>query len=565
MFRHADPDRDGALDTTIVAHEWGHYLHLRLADCGSPQCFAMSEGWADFVALHTMARETDNLDGTYAVGVYSLRGLVPDSGYFGIRRFPYSVDFTRNALTLRHISNIEPLPSTMPRNPAVGGPNAEVHNAGEVWASMLWEGYVALQQSRRPGQDFDRVRRRMADYIVAGLQLTPRNATFTEQRDTILAAAAAAGPDEHAAEQAFSTAGRDLPILADAFARRGAGTCAVSPARDSVTFAGVTEGYDLRPRFAIGRVMIGENPTACDRDGYLDGGERGKVLVTVLNGGPVELTNMSITVTSPSAGISFPHGNSAIVPRVGPLAASEVAIEIALDPSMTGIGRLEFTAAVQNADACQPVATRTRYEWINVDEVAAASTVDTVESRSTAWSPTGPNAADIWSRAQVASFEHAWLGIDSGSSSDTHLQSPALDVSATQPFVMTFDYRHSFEKSDANYDGGVIEISRNGGPWQDVSAYASPGYGGTLFMGSGNPLAGRSALVGTNASWPARNTLSLNFGTAFAGESVRVRFRIGTDAAVSNYGWELDNLSFQGITNQPFSALVAETNQCRAR
>ena len=50
----------------IVAHEWGHYFHHRLSDCGSGQCGAMSEGWGDFLALHTALREGDNLDGTFA-------------------------------------------------------------------------------------------------------------------------------------------------------------------------------------------------------------------------------------------------------------------------------------------------------------------------------------------------------------------------------------------------------------------------------------------------------------------------------------------------------------------
>src|SRR4030095_7277003 len=63
MFRLAGTERDGALDNTIVAHEWGHYLHHRLADCGAQQCRAMSEGWGDFVGLHTIARDGDNLNG----------------------------------------------------------------------------------------------------------------------------------------------------------------------------------------------------------------------------------------------------------------------------------------------------------------------------------------------------------------------------------------------------------------------------------------------------------------------------------------------------------------------
>jgi hypothetical protein len=56
--------------------------------------------------------------------------------------------------------------------------------------------------------------------------------------------------------------------------------------------------------------------------------------------------------------------------------------------------------------------------------------------------------------------------------------------------------------------------------------------------------------------------VTLNLGTAFAGETVRIRFRIGTDAAVGDLGWELDNLEFQGITNMPFPTLVPDASQC---
>ena len=33
MARQSGIRREGSLDNTLIAHEWGHYLHLRLADC----------------------------------------------------------------------------------------------------------------------------------------------------------------------------------------------------------------------------------------------------------------------------------------------------------------------------------------------------------------------------------------------------------------------------------------------------------------------------------------------------------------------------------------------------
>jgi hypothetical protein len=223
MFRRSftGTERDGALDNTVGAHEWGHYLHHRLAHGGQFQCGAMSEGWGDFIAPHTIARDGDNLNGTYALATYGTFAFDPYSGYFGIRRVPYSVDFTRSALTFKHIGDGVVLPA-VPTLP--GGANSEVHNAGEIWTTMLWEAYVALQKARGARESFDGIRRRMADYVVAGLKMAPGDATYTEQRDAILGAAAAAAQrdpdDDKDAKRERRAAAGDLLTLARARLRQ---------------------------------------------------------------------------------------------------------------------------------------------------------------------------------------------------------------------------------------------------------------------------------------------------------------------------------------------------------
>ena len=568
MFRLTGTERDGAIDNTIVAHEWGHYLHHRLADCGQFQCSAMSEGWGDFVALHTIARDGDNLNGTFALATYSTSAFDPNSAYFGIRRVPYSIDFTKNALTFKHITDGVPLPA-VPTLP--GGPNSEVHNAGEIWTTMLWEGYVALQKAR--GSDsFDEVRRRMADYVVGGLKLAPLDATYTEQRDAILAAAASANGDDdhghgHGGKHSHPAGASDMLTLATAFARRGAGSCAVSPPRDSVDFAGVVESFELRPRIGIGEVRLDEDKS-CDQDGFVDAGERGTIVVPVMNAGPVEMRNTTITVTTSTPGVSFRHGSSVRISRIEPFGSAEAQIEIEVDRTFTGIGQLQVNVSVSSNEACEPLLSRPFNAWINVDEKMNASTVDTVETPTTPWTAAGPDADQIWSRVEVTPFNRAWFGLDFGAPSDTTLESPALQVGTTAPFVIAFDHRFGFEADLSSspptfFDGGMIEISRNGGPWEDISNFVAPGYGGTLFIGSDNPLGGRQAFVGRSAAFPAPNHLTLDLGMAFAGQTVRIRFRIGTDAAAADIGWEIDNIAFQGITNKPFAEFIADLAKCR--
>jgi hypothetical protein len=539
--------KDGSLDNMIVAHEWGHYFHHRLSLCGTFQCGALSEGWADFIALHTSLREGDNLDGTYGAAVYAPSG--PNTGFFGIRRFAYSADPTKNALSFRHIQNAEPLPTETPGAP--GGPNSEVHNAGEVWASMLFEAYTSLQKNPG-GRTFDEVRRAFSDYLVLGLQLAPIDATYTETRDGILAATTILNPG-------------DVQIIAEAFARRGAGSCAVSPPRDSTTdLAPVTESFAVQPAIQIVSIDLDDSVDSCDLDGTLDSGETGQVQVTVGNTGPAVLAGSTVTLSTTTAGVVFPDGASATVPDVPAFTAVSVTINIALDDTVTDIGVLELTVTVANDTACVASLADVRNFTINTDELADSSATEDVEAREPPWSKTGDVADIVWTREELAPDNHAWHGNDTGAVTDTQLQTPPLQVSATGDFVMTFDHAFAFEADTVLWDGGVIEVSSDdGATWVDVSTFADPGYTGILTDISGNPLGGREAFSGTNASFPEADTLSLNLGTALAGQTVLVRFRIGTDAAVGAPGWTIDNIAFTGIDNTPFTTVVPHAGACQ--
>jgi hypothetical protein len=538
------PGRDGSLDNMIVAHEWGHYFHHRLSDCNGGQCGAMSEGWGDFLALHTALREGDNLDGTYGAAVYAPKAF-GDSAYFGIRRFPYSVDFSKNALTFKHIQNGVPLPE-VPRNGG-GGNNAEVHNAGEVWCSMLLEAYVGLHKAAGD-RSFAAVRRAFSDYVVLGLQLAPPDATFTETRDAILIAASQLGPG-------------DLPALAGGFARRGAGTCAVSPGAGRT----LTENFSVQPGLALRSIQLDDAAVTCDGDGILDGGETGRVQVEVTNPGPIALADTTITLATDTAGVSFPDGTSVTVPSIDAYGSRTVSLRIALDPGRVEVGTLALTVTAVNAAACTTSVEEIHNARIHADEKPGTSTTEDVESIAPPWGRTGTGADGIWSRVEIGAGNHAWKGINSPGASDTQLVTPPLKVSAGGELQVAFDHAYRFEASATTlWDGGVIELSTDdGATWRDVSTLVDPGYTGTLAGGSGNPLAGRPAYSRSNATFPSLQRVSLAFGTALAGQTVRLRFRIGTDLGVGGPGWTIDNIAVSGIDNLPFTTVVPHTGNCQ--
>ena len=51
-------------------------------------------------------------------------------------------------------------------------------------------------------------------------------------------------------------------------------------------------------------------------------------------------------------------------------------------------------------------------------------------------------------------------------------------------------------------------------------------------------------------------------GDQLSGRTIRIRFRIGTDVAVGDMGWEIDNISFQGLSSPPFDELVVDDGEC---
>ena len=240
LTRQALPPFNSALDNSIVIHEWCHFLSQRLVYINNNQGNSLGEGWSDFLALLALTKESDSrrtgnaqFQGAYAVGQYAATDDLMTHQYaLGIRRYPYSTDMSKNPLTFKHIKQYVALPSKIAARPTTdltGADNAEVHNSGEVLATMLWEAYVALLNDTAR-LSFTQAQNRMLDYLVASLKLTPSNPTFLEARDALLAVAK-------------TTDSQDYALFWQAFAKRGAGLKAKAPRRLSSDHSGVVEDY----------------------------------------------------------------------------------------------------------------------------------------------------------------------------------------------------------------------------------------------------------------------------------------------------------------------------------
>src|SRR5262249_6028982 len=122
----------------------------------------------------------------------------------------------------------------------------------------------------------------------------------------------------------------------------------------------------------------------------------------------------------------------------------------------------------------------------------------------------------------------------------------------------------SFETSSGTFwDGGVVEITDNGGAtWTDIGAFALPPYNGTITNTSGNPLGGRPGFVSSRTGYPSLITTSVDLGTTYAGNTVKLGFRIGSDQNTSAPGWFVDNIPFSNLLNTPFLDAVPDPGPC---
>ena len=156
------------------------------------------------------------------------------------------------------------------------------------------------------------------------------------------------------------------------------------------------------------------------------------------------------------------------------------------------------------------------------------------------WSyPQNPNSDPTWDGTWASSGALNLFGDDPSVVTDSAM---AMTTGIQLPTGAKLRFEHGFQfDADAKhrYDGGVVEISVDGGSWRDARHYfAQDGYNGTVTKSTGNPLKGRQAFTGRSRGWGSTR-LDLS---SLAGRTVRIRFRVGTDRSTGSFGWYIDDV-----------------------
>jgi hypothetical protein len=158
------------------------------------------------------------------------------------------------------------------------------------------------------------------------------------------------------------------------------------------------------------------------------------------------------------------------------------------------------------------------------------------------WAATGSAAIARWvtTSAQFDTAPGCVFAPNPGVTNDNRLISPLLPITSPNARLT---FRHSYN-TEQGFDGGVLELSTNDGPFIDIlvagGAFVSGGYNGNISGNYGNPAGGRPGWTGNSGSFI---TTIVQIPASAAGKTVRLRWRFGSDASVGAVGWYVDTIS----------------------
>ncbi|KAH9274484.1 hypothetical protein BASA83_003117 [Batrachochytrium salamandrivorans] len=173
---HLSPQCSG-FDNSVIIHEYAHGISNRLT--GGPStggCLSTAEARgmvkdgvmfsSDCPGQEVLTTATTKV----TIGTYSRNRAV------GFRSYPYTTDMRVNPLTYGDLRTLR-----------------EVHDVGEVWASMLWDVYWSLVAKHRFSSNLYDASQSAGNVvamniIMGGMTLQPCNPTFLSARNAIIAA-----------------------------------------------------------------------------------------------------------------------------------------------------------------------------------------------------------------------------------------------------------------------------------------------------------------------------------------------------------------------------------------
>ncbi len=520
---------DASFANGIIAHEFGHGVSTRFTGGpGNSGCLfnldtdgdgepdsgeQMGEGWSDWLALVATVEEGDGPEDVRGIGVYTNNEGVDGRG---IRTFPYSTDMNVNPLTYNGVTT-----GSVP------------HGVGTVWCTMLWDMYWAFVDLY--GYDADYKNTESGNYraiklVMDAMMIQPCRPGFVDGRDAIMAA------DD------MNYAGVHNCMLWEVFARRGLGYLADQG--DSMDHLDGFENFDPLPT-CIKTLKVAKTSTK-----LVTPGESIEVEIYMANHTETPAMNVVVTDEIPE-GLTYGSSTASVEPTVvgnmitwefgerASLAEESFTVTYVTDPSIKS-ERIIYDP-INDIDYYNDFTGEGRWE-VGFDEV---------------------EGVNLWSAVTINpnSGNRSWWVESVATESDQYLDMHNLEVTGADNPVLRFWHSHNTE---FRADGGFVLVSLDGGQtFQFVDdKFILNGYNSELQYGT-FAIPSLQAFSGEEKEY-YDSYLDLS---AFAGETITVRFRWGSDDNTSptadpTYlpGWYIDDVEFLDLKLYETTACISADN-----
>jgi hypothetical protein len=271
-------------------------------------------------------------------------------------------------------------------------------------------------------------------------------------------------------------------------------------------------------------------------NGVVDPGEVVTVNFSLQNVGTGPTTNLVATLLATN-GVLMPSAAQ----NYGALAVGSSAVSHSFSFMASGTCGGSITPTLQLQDGPRNLGLVSFNLTLGKPIVIAAQNFDLVTPPTlpAGWSAS-PSGVWVTTSVQRDTLPNSAFASDPSSITDQQLISPVFPITAPNAVL---NFRH-FYNTEAGFDGGVLEISLNGGAFTDIitagGTFIAEGYNGTISGNYGNPLANRDAWTGNSTAF-VTTTIALPPGTA--GQNAQFRWRLGTDSSFSATGWYVDTIS----------------------
>ena len=162
------------------------------------------------------------------------------------------------------------------------------------------------------------------------------------------------------------------------------------------------------------------------------------------------------------------------------------------------------------------------------------------------WTQSVLKGSPLWHIKSSKAMAHSgarswWCGNDTSgkydNGQDDRLISPMIDLSLAKSANLVLWTNYSFEDETSAWDGGLVEITTDGGRSFE-SITPKGGYDDTITMDGGNTLKGMHAFAHSSKGW-RQVEFVLN---GHIGNLVNISLRMGSDLWDNNVGWFVDDL-----------------------